>query len=399
MKKYRCHVCSESGERNERVISAEDEETLLRHFRGTGFILLEYAEIAAAGYTIKNRITSAMVLSFTESMAALLSSGLSIQDALSICGDVSVKRQIRRLCAELRQAIVNGERFHQALSLFSPSFSPLYISLVRIGETTGSVERVFNKLTQYLRRQKEVKRKIIQAMAYPVTVCLTTVAVSFFIVIFVLPKMKIILEMFSTDISLSGVESGFNSITATITVMIASVMFLAALIVSFVKLRRRVPSLARRVDGVLLHIPLLGPLLKIFSAGDFAFSMDLLCSSGVTFMNALRQSAEVIVNRAFRHAVEAIAREIADGGSITRAFGRYNVFPDYVVSWVSIGERTGSVERIFSQIHAYFNSETENIISSVVIAAEPLFILLAGSMVVFMVWKFVLPVFSLIGGL
>jgi type II secretory pathway component PulF len=348
---------------------------------------------------IKKSKAREVELLFTESMGALLSAGLSIQDAVSVCSQINGDKNMANLCAELKESVLGGESFHKSLSHCAIAFSPLYISLVKIGEATGSAQKVFQKLSGYLKQKKEIRQKIIQALAYPVTVCVTAVAIGFFIILFVMPRLSTVFEVFQTN---DGEQSSMNNLTSisnNLYYIVAVFFFIAAIITVCIKLKKSSRTFSMFVDSVLLKVPALGNVIKSFCVSDFAFSMEMLCVSGISLINAIDQSKDVVSNIAFRNEIGEISEDITNGFQITQAFKRHPVFPDYVTSWIGIGERTGSVEKVFSQIHSYYEHESTELVTSLVSILEPAFILLAGSFIILLVWRFVLPVFSLIGGL
>jgi type II secretory pathway component PulF len=346
---------------------------------------------------IKKRY-SGVVLQFTDSMGALLTAGLSVQDAVAVCADISNKKQLKQLCSEVHGYLIAGERFHDALAHFIPAFSPLYVSLVKIGESTGSAEKVFRKLGSYLTRKRDMQRKIVQALAYPAMVSVTAFLVAFFIMIFVMPKIKIILEVFNTEATLSTFNSNIDSSAAFLRNVIIAVVVITAAILTGLKLRTTLPAFLLALDKIFLRLPVAGNIIKTFCTSDFAFSMEMLCVSGISFITAMEQSKQTVTNAAFRAAIDSVIGDISDGAPIAQAFKKQGVFPDYLTSWISIGEKTGSVESVFTQIHNYFEHESNEIATNLVTSAEPVFILFAGSVIILLVWRLVLPVFALIGG-
>lgn len=396
---YRCVILSEHGEKYERVITAHDDIALGRMFNGSPSILLEYSEIKARKYRINNHLNNNLILQFTESMSALFSAGMSLQNSLNICMEITSNRNMTILCNELLQSIMNGRKFHDALTVFSPSFSPLYIAMVKLGETTNSLDMIFAKLALYLKRNREIKQKIGQALAYPVTVCITAILIAFFIIIFVLPRMQTIFEVFTSGTELTQVQQNF--ITLNSTVKYAGFFFLlsALLLIILIYMRSHSNTLQLAIDHIILRLPVLGNVIKTLYTSDFSFSMKILCSSGITFIEALEKSQEIIPNTAFQKALEKITDDISNGISIAKAFQIQNIFPGYVVSWIGIGERTGCVEKVFSQIHDYFNNESAQLIETITSAAQPFFIIVAGLVIILLLWWFVMPIFSLIGGL
>ncbi|MDR1748229.1 MAG: type II secretion system F family protein [Spirochaetaceae bacterium] len=361
---------------------------------------MQHRRVVLSNTGIKSiRLTPALVLEFTESLSALLNAGLSVQDSLAVCAEISAKKHLTCLCDELSQIILSGGRFHAALASFAPSFSPLYINLVKIGETSGAIGRVFDKLTVYLKRKREVKQNIVRALAYPVTICFIAVAIGIFILLFIFPRIQTVIEIFNTDSNLSPGDSHSGAFSRSLLFLFSGMLFFPLSLLSLLFLHSVSPFFTLSIDRLLLRLPILGQALKTFCTSDFAFSMEILCSAGTPFMPALEQSIQVLSNSAFKNALQNSAASIADGISISRAFKMQKIFPDYVTSWIGIGERTGSVEQVFSQIHTYFEHESSRIISNTLAAAQPVFILIAGVIVIFLIWHLVLPVFSILGGL
>jgi type II secretory pathway component PulF len=365
---------------------------------------------------INKRIHQDLVIAFTESLSALLAAGLPLQDALSVCSDISGKKQIASLCTQLKKVIMEGRRFHTALALFSPSFSSLYINLVKIGESTGSISKVFDRLTRYLKRNRDVKQKIMEALAYPITVCVTALAIAIFILIFVFPRIKTVTDIFRSDVPYPDkTASGLllataDSSSAPQYLLIAGGLIILSL-AAFLALQFLFPFFSHTpsfssfknskimISRAILHIPFVGSAVKTFCTSDFAFSMEILCSAGIPFMHAMEQSSQVISNAAFKEALINAAHSISQGISITASFKMQKIFPEYITSWIGIGESTGSVEQVFSQIHSYFEHESSLVISNTLAASQPIFILIAGLIVIALIWQLVLPIFTLIGGL
>ncbi|MBP3708985.1 MAG: type II secretion system F family protein [Treponema sp.] len=398
MKLYRCRVCNENGKKETIIHEAANEEALVRYFSGTTLMLISYKETASAVRTAhRARVGGAVVMRFTESMAALLRAGLSVQESLRVCMKIDKSEKNKLLCTELLAALMKGERLHSALELFSPSFPPLYISLVRIGESAGSITDVFARLAAYLAIKKETRQKITQALVYPIAVLITAVCVIACIVFFVFPRLEAVFDVFaenSVQVA-SSVDSMYRSLMA-VAVAAVALLFAAMLAV----LLHRFSARARMaIDALLLRLPFFAQYIKTTCTSDFSFSMELLCSSGVPLVQALEQSAHVARNAAYREAVLRAGRDVSQGKLFSESFEKQRVFPDYVVTWIGIGESTGSVQTVFSQLHRYYEKESARIIANITVSAEPAFILLTGILLFVLVGQFVLPVFSLLGAL
>lgn len=336
------------------------------------------------------------ILIFTKTMAALLHSGVTLQESLQICG--SAERKIKPLCDDLSRQLYEGIPLHKAIfSTKYANFSNIYIALLKIGEQSGSVEIVFLKLTQYLEKKRDMSRKIKQALLYPALVCFMTVAVCVFIIIYIFPKLREIILAFSTSTEVLEqklASISFGMVTTAI-LLIAIFIFIFVLII----LRKNSKEALLFEDRLILSLPLIGKAMKTYCTRDFTFSMELLTASGVSLVQALTESESVVQNSWYSHEIIRLKDEISEGVSFASAASHYHVFPPYIVTWFVIGEKTGNVHSVFEQLHRYYDNENDTMINGIISATEPLFILLAGGLLFLLVFQFVLPIFSILGGL
>jgi type IV pilus assembly protein PilC len=152
-------------------------------------------------------------------------------------------------------------------------------------------------------------------------------------------------------------------------------------------------------DYMLLKMPLLGRFIQAIQTMDFAFAMEMLTGSGINVHNALRETAVVIRNRAYGKAIEEVHSMLLKGEQLSLAFGAFKVFPHYISTWIAVGERTGAVGSVFTQIREYFQEDVERISQRLMKLLEPCLIFVAGIIILIMIMQFVLPLFTLYGGL
>lgn len=337
------------------------------------------------------------VLLFTQTMHSLLMSALPLQDALSVCTEIITAKNDKNFCQKILKSINEGKRLKDSLELYSSDFSPLYLSLVHIGEESGTLSQVFGKLSEYLKERKNIKQKLIQALAYPVLVLITAVIVILVLMLFVMPRLETIFMAFaeaSEEIVLRAEK------IKTQLVSFAVIFLLFILIISICFAVHKINKKAALViDSVLLKIPGIGKIIKVMQIHDFSFAMKLLSDAHYPFVESLRQSSEVLSNRFLKNAILDVAERISEGESAGECFDKQIVFPKYLTIWIKIAERNGNTAQAFSQLSDYYSSENDNILGEITAFAEPVFILLTGIMIIAVVSKFVLPVFKLLGAL
>lgn len=330
-------------------------------------------------------------------MSSLINSELSLQDALKICEKINQSKQNKILCTSLVKSINSGESFSNSLKKIGNVFSPLYIALVELGETVGSIKEILEKLAQYLKEKKQTREKLLQALTYPVIVLVTAIFVISVIIFFVFPKLESIFEAFTESSELVNLKvSSLKRTFLFLVIIVGSFFSLICLCLFFHHSNKKI---AYYIDKTLFQIPFLGSYMKITCINDFSFAMKILCSSGVPFSNALFQAKNVIDNLYYKDEILNVYKKIISGEEISSAFESAKIFPSYFITWISLAESTGNTENVFLNIHEYYRTENLNIIQALLVSAEPVFILITGVIIFALVVQFVIPVFQLLGGL
>lgn len=337
------------------------------------------------------------VLLFTQTMTSLLKTSLSLQSSLSVCSEILSEKNDRDFCSSILKKINEGNLLSKALKEHENQFSPLYISLVKIGEKTGTLKDVFEKLSDYLKTKKETRQKIIQALSYPALVLLTAAIVALVIIFFVMPHLSRIFEAFTE----SSEEIEFRISALRTNLIISSVILTVtlAMILFCIILHRASEKAAFFIDSVFIRLPFIGKFITALQIHDFSFSMKLLSAAYFPLVQSLAFSSQVLSNRRLRKAVLSVCADISQGISIGESFEKENLFPSYLVIWIKIAEKNGDTAGVFGQVYEYYASENANIIAGITAFAEPVFILLTGIAIIALIGQFVLPIFKMLGAL
>jgi type IV pilus assembly protein PilC len=330
-------------------------------------------------------------------MSSLLKSSLSLQDALTVCSEVSANKHDKVFCLTLVKEINNGNLLSSSLGKYASIFSALYISLIQIGENSGTLPEVFEKLSGYLQVKKETKEKIIQSLIYPLIVLFTTLVIVLIIIFYVFPRLQDIFDAFiesSHEIveNISHIKAGFMimGILCAILCLVGYMLFV---------LHKKNKKIAEKIDSVFLRLPVLGKYILVTQMHDFSFAMKLLIATHFSFTESLKLSLHVCTNVKIKTALENVYKKVKLGKSIGKSFEEENVFPSYLVTWIKVAQTSGDVDSVFTQIYAYYSYENAHIISGIAVGAEPVFILLTGIIVIWVVSQFVIPIFKMMGSL
>jgi type II secretory pathway component PulF len=250
-------------------------------------------------------------------------------------------------------------------------------------------------MSSYLKANKTVREKILNAMLYPAIVLLVSIAGCFGIVFYILPKMELIFLAFNS--SANNIEVEIENIYYSLHLFIIIFLIFAAGITVIFWLYKKNENFAFLFDRFLFKIPVIGNFISFLQTLNFSFAMEMLTAGGFTVSKALGESAIAVTNRAFRKSIAEINSKLLYGGSLSKAFFSCKNIPAYVGTWIAVGEKTGKVNEVFVQIRAYFQDAINNSTQKMMNMIEPVLILFVGIVIFILVIQFVLPVFALYG--
>lgn len=334
---------------------------------------------------------------FTQTLSSLLKSNLTLQTSLQIASEIEGNKKNKQFSLNLYRKVSEGYKLSDVLSEYEKTFTPLYLSLIRLGEQSDTLIEVFEKLAAYLKTRKETKTKILQSLIYPILVLCSAVIIVMVIMLFVFPQLEQIFEAFSDN----SLEVGFQVFTIRHNMLFIFFVIIGVVLLSiFLAILHKInEKCAYVIDSLLLHLPLIKRYIVVNQTMDFAFAMKLMSTSHFPFLEALNQSLQVITNRRYKHGLNEVYKEIQNGNSISQSFDKQKILPSYLVTWIKISEVNGDVESVFTQIYEYYAVENSNIISGITVTVEPVFIIITGIILLFLISQFVIPIFKLLGAL
>jgi type II secretory pathway component PulF len=332
------------------------------------------------------------VYMFTQQMGTLLGSGIPLVETLYLIEQQTVHVGFRQMLQQIRADVINGYTFSAALIRCKGTFSRLFIAMVKAGEQTGDLSRVFMRLEQLIKTQIGLRNKITGALIMPAMTLLVISAVLVIMLIFVVPQFE---QMFDSR----GADLPF----ITITLLMASKtlqnfwwLILIALFVAgawFNVFRQGVGK--PLVDSTLLRIPLLGDFLKKVYANQFTATLANLLGSGIIITEAFKTAAATVTNHEMTVAFEAAQESLMLGSSASRPLEESNVFPMLVTKMLAIGEQTGEMEVMLNKAAQFLESEIDIGITLLTEMVQPLITIVLGVLLLYVVLAIYLPIFAL----
>jgi type II secretory pathway component PulF len=397
---FYCKVVDENGETAEFTRETESEELLVRELTTNKFLPIAIRETKLYGKRgpERKRLKNAIVIEFTDTFHLLLSSGLTLRDALEVAQTIFTNGKLNQIATSILASVKKGASFHEALSRLGESFPPMYNGMVRVGEKIGSLEAALKGLSRYMSEKQKLKEKFIGSMIYPFIVMGVAFVGIVILVTFILPRIKVIFSQLGAQLperieSLAGVMNALTAVGA------AAAGLCVVCLLFYLVIRHREGTLSRFVDRALLKTPILGGIRFLRENLNFLFAMETLTNGGFTVEEALLESGSVVSSSAIRQSIVEAREKILKGEALSSAFSKGSIFPEKMIRWINIGEKSGHIERAFGQLRAYYQREVEKWSSRFMTLIEPILILFLGLTIFLFIILFIVPIFSMYGSL
>lgn len=333
------------------------------------------------------------VVTFTRQISTMVTAGLSLPEALAILQSQTSNQAFARVLLDMEHHIVGGGNLGDALAKHPENFSDIYISLVRAGESSGTLDTVLSRLADSMESQREFKSKVTGALIYPIIILIGMVAVVAVMMIVVIPKLNDLYRDFDIELPITTrilIAISDGAVRWWPFVIVGGV----ALWIGFAKWRKT-PVGELLVDSAILKLPLFGDLIKKITLVDFTRTMAMLITSGIHILEALRILKDSLGNVLYRNAIEELAKKVEKGFPLGETFAQYQIFPPIVAQMIKVGEETGKLDDALLKLSKYFQSESEHLVKGLTTAIEPIIMVVLGLGVGFIVISIITPIYSL----
>jgi len=390
-----------NGQTRSGKVEAPNAEELRKRLQAEGLQVIEITEdrkaprVPAGGY---GRVKLSDLAIFARQFSTMLDAGVSLIRCLDVLQAQTNNARLRKILLDLSARVESGESLSRSMARHPKAFSQLIIGLIRAGEVGGVLEESLQRISAFLEKDVELRRKIRSAMTYPVIVLLAAIGIVIFLVSWLVPQFAQLFKelgieelpaptQFLVDLSALFTERWYVVIIAVVAILIAYKLFVST------RVGRRV------ADRVKLRVPVFGPLHHKIVMARFSRTMGTLLASGVPILQAMETVAGVVGNSVVSDAVIESRARIREGEKIADPLQRSKMFPPMVVHMVSVGEESGSLDHMLNKIADFYENEVEMTIASLTAAIEPVMIVLLGVIVGFIVISMFLPMIEVISNL
>ena len=375
--------------------SAPAFEALENMLRERGYFVVEHREDA-----LKNRLKAGFagkagsreIAIFCRQFSVLLNAGVTIVEAISLLKGQTESKKLDSVTDSLGEQLRRGVVLSQAMTAHADVFGEMFINMVKVGEASGTIDIIMQRLADYYERDYKLKQKIKSAMTYPVILAVLTVAVIVLLIVKILPMFTDILGQMGG--SLPFITVALIGVSDFIVGNILLIALFCLGIIAFFRYFGKSAIGRLWIDGLKLTAPGLKNInVKIITA-RFARSMSILLKSGVPIINAVEIMERIIGNKVAEQRFEACARAIREGRGIAGPIRDIKLFPNLLVHMIAIGENSGELDEMLSRTAGFFDMEVEEAIDRLTMMIEPLMIIILGAVVGVIIVSVMLPMIS-----
>ena len=347
------------------------------------------------------RVSSKDVLAITTQLSTALRAGLPLLSGLELLRKQQHKIATKDLLGDLVDAVSAGQSLSEAMAGHEKVFSPLYLSMIRVGETGGILEQTTVQLANMLTREDKIKTNMKNASAYPIFVlCLGLVSVTIVITV-ILPK---IIGTLGADLTVlplpTRILMGISGFIQGLFTSFFGWIVLTAVIVGFYRLIKWTRTSGRlQCDTFKLRIPILGSVLRTIAVGRFARTLGALTMGGVTILEALGVVRDTLGNELLGREIDTVAEKVKRGEPLADPLGESGYFPPLLVQIVAVGEQTGKLDELLLNAADTFDSEADSAINKFMSIFPAILILLLALVIGFIIAATLLPIIAMeLGG-
>ncbi len=334
------------------------------------------------------------IVIFTRQFSTMINAGLPLVQALDILAKQSENKALAQTVREVVFEVESGLTVADAMRKYPKAFSELYTNMVAAGEQGGILDTILGRLAVFLEKNDALVRKVKGAMIYPSVIMGVAVIA---IVVLLWKVIPVFQSMFaSVNMELPGPTKFVIGMSAFLNAYWWALLLGAAGTAFMIKKAYGTSGGRLAIDKFMLHVPVLGDVLRKSAVSRFTRTLGTLISSGVSILDGLEITAKTSGNRVIQDAIMESRASIAGGESIAAPLQKSKVFPPMVISMISVGEQTGGLDEMLTKIADFYDDEVDAAVSGLLSLLEPIMIVFLGVVVGGMIVAMYLPIFDMV---
>lgn len=342
---------------------------------------------------LPRRVTRGEVIGTTNQLSVMVDTGITLSAALESILRQEQNPSLRRVLKGLKSSVEGGENFSSALARYPRYFDRTYVALIKASEATGTLGAMLERIGVHLRKEMETRSKVRSAMAYPTVMLVLAIAVTLFLLAFVLPRFTPLFERKGIELPTpTRVLIGLSELLLGYWYgwVLAALVALAAVITG-----RRTEAGRQTWDWIKINLPIMGPMFRKVIISRTIRTLGALLNGGISMLDALQLSAEVTGNIYYERLWRQVALDVTEGKQVCQGLAGSPLFPPMLVQMIAAGEQAGKLGPVMERVSNYYDQEVETALKTATSLIEPMMISVMGVIVGGIAMALLLPIFTL----
>lgn len=384
---------TKTGEITKGIVEADNESSAAKVLMTRDLFPIHLHAINEKGFTLFNRISTKDKVFLVRQLATTINAGLPIAQALETLKTQITKKVLKDLITDVATDIEGGATLSQAFANYPKVFSHIDITLIQTGETTGTLDKALNRLANAMENDYRVSRKIRSAMIYPAFIMAIAIGVIVFMTVYIIPKMGDLYDSFDAELPLItrivlAISNGFTKFAPILVV---------GGVAAFFALRAygKTNKGRHHIDAFKLKIPMINKFLQNIYIARFSRTLSGLVGAGVSVLESLEIVSRGMGNILYGDTISAAAEQVKTGVPLSTPLKESPLFPPIVAQMVRVGEQTGEMDTMLTNLADYYEEEVDNFVKSISSLMEPVMIVFLGGIIMVIMLAIMLPIYSM----
>lgn len=344
----------------------------------------------------RKKIKRPELITFFFNLEQLTRAGVPLLESLGDLRDTMNDPLFREIIANLVESIEGGKKLSQAMEQHPEAFDKIFVSLTRAGEESGNLPEIFLHITESLKWQDEMATHTKTIMIYPAFVGTIVVAITFFLMIYLVPQLVSFIKGMGQEIPIQTrillATSAFFINYWYVLIALPVVLPIAIKVII-----KSSPEMQLRFDNLKLNFWVTGPILRKIILARFANTFAIMYGSGINILDCIANSRDVVNNLAIARSLDNVTLEIEAGNNLTQSFQNAGMFPPLVIRMFKVGEATGSLDKALLNVSYFYDRDVKDSIKKVQVMIEPTMTIILGALLGWVMLSVLSPIYDIIG--
>ncbi len=335
---------------------------------------------------------------FARHLAIMIGAGLAMTRALEILSLQTKNKSFAKIIKAIKESVNQGQPLADSLTKYPKIFSELFVNMVRVGETSGSLEETLKMLAYQMEKEYELKSKVRSAMIYPIIIVIAMFGIGLLMMVVVVPKLTLIFREMNTDLPFT--TKMLISLSDLLSQHWLAVIFGIIALVLAGRFTAKTQVGKSYIDWTILRLPILGDITKKINSARLARTLGSLVESSVPIVQSLQIIAGTLENSFFRQSLTEASLAMQKGEQLSKFIDNYpQLYPAMVGQMIAVGEETGTLGTILGKLADFYEEEVDNITKGIASIIEPVLMVVIGAAVGFFAISMIQPMYSIMQGM